>query len=139
MSESLMASIQFEAELERLPDIVRTLLVEEGNQLVKIVQNFNTNIVEPLQEKEDDPIDVSLALENLDELRQLLAKTDAQMAQYHSMLLGYYQKTNESLMPQGQTVASLQAQLDQAQKFNTFASEFANQNPVGESGNDENG
>jgi hypothetical protein len=135
MSESVMASIQFEAELKRLPNIIRTLLVEEGNQLVKIVQNFNTNIVEPLLEKEDDPVDVSLALENLDELRQLLAKADAQMAQYHSMLLGYYQKSNESLMPQGQSVADLQAQLEQAQKFNDFASQI----PVETPGNNEGG
>jgi len=131
-----MASIQFEAELSRLPDIVRTLLVEEGNQLVKIVQNFSPNIVEPLTDKEDDPVDVSLTLENLDELRQLLAKVDNQMAQYQSMLLGYYQKSNEALMPQGQSVAELQEQLAQAQRFNEFANRIPADNPAEASGED---
>jgi len=123
-NENLTASVSLEVSLDRLPDMVKSLLTEEGNQLVRIVQKFNEHIIVPLTEAEDDPVDIPLTIENIDDLRQIMAKVDMQLAQYSSLLRGYFQQTNELLMPTPQPApadsAEIQQQMDQAANFNEF-------------------
>ena len=119
------ASITLEVELEQLPSIVRSLLTQEGQRLVEIVQEYNNSIIVPLQAKaeDNDGPDLPLAIENVDDLRRLLAKVDSQLAQYHNLLKGYYQQKNASLMPE--TAEALANQMQTASKFNDFANRIA--------------
>ena len=114
------ASITLEVELEQLPTMIRSLLAQEGQRLVDIVNAYNNDIILPLQEKaeDNDGPDLPLAIENVDDLRRTLARVDSQLAQYHNLLKGYYQQKNASLMPE--TAEALAEKMQTASKFNEF-------------------
>ena len=114
------ASITLEVELEQLPGMIRSLLAQEGQRLVDLVNAYNNDIILPLQDKaeDNDGPDLPLAIENVDELRRTLARVDSQLAQYHSLLKGYYQQKNASLMPE--TAEDLAEKMQTASKFNEF-------------------
>ena len=119
------ASITLEVELEQLPSIVRSLLAQEGQRLVDIVNQYNNSIIVPLMPKaeDNDGPDLPLAIENVDDLRRLLAKVDLQLAQHHSLLKEYYQQKNASLMPEASD--SLVEKMNAASQFNDFANRIA--------------
>ena len=119
------ASITLEVELEQLPAIIRSLLAQEGQRLVDIVNEYNSSIIVPLLPKaeDNDGPDLPLAIENVDDLRRLLAKVDSQLAQYHNLLKGYYQQKNPSLMPAADE--SLVEKMQAASQFNDFANRIA--------------
>ena len=119
------ASITLEVELEQLPSIIRSLLAQEGQRLISIVNAYNNEIILPLQEKaeDNDGPDLPLAIENVDDLRRTLAKVDSQLGQYHNLLKGYYQQKNASLMPA--TAEALAEKMQTASQFNDFANRIA--------------
>ena len=114
------ASITLEVELEQLPVMIRSLLAQEGQRLVDLVNAYNNDIILPLQDKaeDNDGPDLPLAIENVDDLRRTLARVDSQLAQYHNLLKGYYQQKNASLMPE--TAEDLAEKMQTASKFNEF-------------------
>tara|TARA_Y100000592_G_scaffold2081_1_gene3252 strand:+ start:543 stop:959 length:417 start_codon:yes stop_codon:yes gene_type:complete len=114
------ASITLEVELEQLPAMIRSLLAQEGQRLVDLVNAYNNDIILPLQDKaeDNDGPDLPLAIENVDDLRRTLARVDSQLAQYHNLLKGYYQQKNASLMPE--TAEDLAEKMQTASKFNEF-------------------
>jgi|15BtaG_2_1085339.scaffolds.fasta_scaffold108637_2 hypothetical protein len=123
--KDITASITLEVGLNQLPSILRSLLVEEGQRLVSIVNTYNQDIIMPLQDKaeDNDGPDYPLAIEGVDDLRRALARIDSQLAQYHNLLKGYYQQKNPSLMPE--TAEQLAGQLQEASQFNSFANRIA--------------
>lgn len=118
------ASITLEVELEQLPAMIRSLLAQEGQRLVDVVNAYNNDIILPLQDKaeDNDGPDLPLAIENVDDLRQTLARVDSQLAQYHNLLKGYYQQKNASLMPA--TAEALAEKMQTASQFNDFANKI---------------
>jgi len=118
------ASITLEVELEQLPAMIRSLLAQEGQRLVDVVNAYNNDIILPLQDKaeDNDGPDLPLAIENVDDLRQILARVDSQLAQYHNLLKGYYQQKNASLMPA--TAEALAEKMQTASQFNDFANKI---------------
>ena len=48
----MRANISLNIDVDRVPDLVRGLLASEGTRLLKIVQAYNENIMDPLSEQD---------------------------------------------------------------------------------------
>ena len=63
----MRANISLNIDLDRVPQLVKGLLVSEGTRLVGLVQQFNDDITTPL-----DELEFEKAVENIKDLRETL-------------------------------------------------------------------
>jgi len=83
----MRANISLNIDLDRVPQLVRGLLVSEGSRLVGLVQQFNDDITTPLDELEFEKV-----VENIKDLRETLDDINIVLAQAENITVGYINK-----------------------------------------------
>tara|TARA_R100001082_G_scaffold110622_1_gene91080 strand:+ start:424 stop:843 length:420 start_codon:yes stop_codon:yes gene_type:complete len=83
----MRANISLNIDLDRVPQLVRGLLVSEGTRLVGLVQQFNDDITTPLDELEFEKV-----VENIKDLRETLDDINIVLAQAENITVGYINK-----------------------------------------------
>ena len=83
----MRANISLNIDLDRVPQLVRGLLVSEGARLVGLVQQFNDDITTPLDELEFEKV-----VENIKDLRETLDDINIVLAQAENITVGYINK-----------------------------------------------
>jgi len=83
----MRANISLNIDLDRVPQLVRGLLVSEGTRLVGLVQQFNDDITTPL-----DELEFEKAVENIKDLRETLDDINIVLAQAENITVGYINK-----------------------------------------------
>lgn len=83
----MRANISLNIDLDRVPHLVKGLLVSEGARLVGLVQQFNDDITTPLDELEFEKV-----VENVRELRETLDDINVVLAQAENITVGYINK-----------------------------------------------
>ena len=85
----MRANISLNIDLERVPQLVRGLLLSEGARLAGLVQRFNDDVTTPLDELEFDKLVL-----NLQSLRETLEDINVVVAQAENITVGYMEKDN---------------------------------------------
>jgi hypothetical protein len=83
----MRANISLNIDLDRVPQLVKGLLVSEGTRLVGLVQQFNDDITTPL-----DELEFEKAVENIKDLRETLDDINIVLAQAENITVGYINK-----------------------------------------------
>ena len=83
----MRANISLNIDLDRVPQLVKGLLVSEGTRLVGLVQQFNDDITTPLDELEFEKV-----VENIKDLRETLDDINIVLAQAENITVGYINK-----------------------------------------------
>jgi len=83
----MRANISLNIDLDRVPHLVKGLLVSEGARLVGLVQQFNDDITTPLDELEFEKV-----VENVRELREPLDDINVVLAQAENITVSYINK-----------------------------------------------
>ena len=83
----MRANISLNIDLDRVPQLVRGLLVSEGARLVGLVQQFNDDITTPLDELEFEKV-----VQNIKDLRETLDDINIVLAQAENITVGYINK-----------------------------------------------
>ena len=148
--QPLMASVTIDIDFNRIPHLVRALMVEEGQRLNELAAGFEKDVVDSLKPKtwNSTKPNTALAMRRIDEFRKSLEALDSQLQQQYNLLLAHYRKENGELLedkkpeqPAEQdnsqlvTEEEFKEQLATADKFNAFVQQMEE---AGEEEDDDN-
>ncbi len=124
----MRANISLNIDVDRVPDLVRGLLASEGTRLLKVVQAFNENIMEPLSEE-----DFELLIENLEDLQDILSDVNSVLAQSQNITAGYAEKDDdEEESTISESVRKRAKQKEMKKGFDAFLNKVNTQNVYNE-------
>tara|TARA_R100000234_G_scaffold39983_1_gene23940 strand:- start:586 stop:1005 length:420 start_codon:yes stop_codon:yes gene_type:complete len=125
----MRANISLNIDLDRVPQLVRGLLVSEGTRLVGLVQQFNDDITTPLDELEFEKV-----VENIKDLRETLDDINIVLAQAENITVGYINK-DEPQEDQAEAEAAMAENLmsrmqdkEMKDKYDSFLDRINNEN-----------
>jgi len=129
----MRANINLNIDVDRVPDLVRGLLASEGTRLLKIVQAFNENIMNPLTEE-----DFELVVENLEDLQDILNDVNSVLAQSQNITAGYMSKDEpEEESKISKSVKRRAKQAEMKKGFDAFLNKVNTQNVYNEPSKDQ--
>ena len=118
----MRANINLNIHIDQVKQLSKSLLTNEGNRLLELVQGFNESIVEPHTEENFEEV-----LENVGELREHLADIDMMLAQARNILSGYHNRDQQEEVDVVKMKSSVEQRLQQAEKFNSFLEKISDQ------------
>ena len=118
----MRANINLNIHIDQVKKLSRSLLQNEGQRLVELVQGYNESIMDPHSEENFDEV-----LENINELREHLADIDMMLAQAGNILNGYHNRDQEAEVDVAKLKSSVEQKLQQAEKFNSFLEKISDQ------------
>ena len=131
----MRANISLNIDVDRVPDLVRGLLASEGTRLLKIVQAYNENIMDPLSEQ-----DFELVIENLEDLQDILTDVNSVLAQSQNITAGYMQRDEDEPEEESSISKSVRERAEQAERkrgFDRFLNKVNTQNVYNEPSEDQ--
>tara|TARA_R100000278_G_C5443880_1_gene154688 strand:+ start:218 stop:640 length:423 start_codon:yes stop_codon:yes gene_type:complete len=129
----MRANISLNIDVDRVPDLVRGLLASEGTRLLKIVQAYNENIMDPLSEQ-----DFELVIENLEDLQDILTDVNSVLAQSQNITAGYMQRDEpEEESSISKSVRERAEQAERKRGFDRFLNKINTQNVYNEPSEDQ--
>ena len=124
----MRANINLNIHIDQVKQLSKSLLANEGNRLLELVQGFNESIIDPHTEENFEEV-----LENVGELREHLADIDMMLAQAGNILSGYhYREDSGEEAEMSKLKSSIEQRLQQAEKFNSFLDKISDQPVVQE-------
>ena len=139
--QPLIASVTIDIDFNRLPYLVRAMMIEEDEKIKHLSESFSEDVINSLKPGQSSgysqKLNVSKALRCIADFRESLTSVDSQLEQQYNLLLAYYRKENGELLEdkkpdpldekdKSQPVSEeeFKEQLAVADKFNAFVKQM---------------